>query len=74
VGALGGHKGRPYGIFIAGAKIRGTSAWLGAFLRIGSGGAVLRACDFFKFDQKAALTTKELTARRSPKIEKSHKL
>jgi hypothetical protein len=33
-----------------------------------------RACDLSKFDQKAALITKELTARRSPEIEKSHKL
>ena len=35
---------------------------------------MLRACDFFQFGRKVALKTKELSALKWPKIEKSHKL
>jgi hypothetical protein len=34
----------------------------------------LGVCDFFQFGRKAALITKELSALKWPKIEKSHRL
>jgi hypothetical protein len=36
--------------------------------------APLRACDFFQFGPKVALITKDLSALKWPKIEKSHRL
>jgi hypothetical protein len=35
---------------------------------------ILRVCDFFQFGRKVALKTKELSALKWPKIEKSHRL
>jgi hypothetical protein len=34
----------------------------------------LRVCDFFQFGRKVALKTKDLSALKWPKIEKSHRL
>jgi hypothetical protein len=35
---------------------------------------ILRACDFFEYWRKSTLQTQGLTASKSPKIKKSHKL
>jgi hypothetical protein len=38
------------------------------------GSVMLRVCDFFQFGRKVALKTKELSALKWAKIEKSHRL